>query len=31
MAGIALDLALLAALSFTVLGDDLYGLTSGWP
>ena len=31
LAGTALDLALLAALSFTVLGDEVYGMTSGWP
>ncbi|HEX6662072.1 MAG TPA: M48 family metalloprotease [Gaiellaceae bacterium] len=31
MAEIALDFALLALLSFTVLGDHLYALTSGWP
>jgi STE24 endopeptidase len=30
VAGIALNLALLAVLSFTVLGDHLYALTSGW-
>lgn len=31
LAGIVLDLALLAVLSFTVVGDDLYGVTDGWP
>ena len=31
MVGIALNLALLAVLSFTVLGDHLYAVTSGWP
>lgn len=31
MVEIALDLALLALLSFTALGDHLYALTSAWP
>jgi STE24 endopeptidase len=31
VAGIALDLGLLALLSFTVPGDHLYAITSGWP
>jgi STE24 endopeptidase len=31
VAGIVLDLALLAVLSFTGVGDDLYAVTDGWP
>jgi STE24 endopeptidase len=31
VAGLALDLGLLALLSFTVLGDRLYAITDGWP